>query len=31
MNTHRIVGFVAAVLITLAQVAVFASNTAAFA
>jgi hypothetical protein len=31
MNTHRIIGFVAAVLITIGQIAVFATNTAAFA
>ena len=31
MNTHRIIGFVAAVLVTIGQIAVFAANTAAFA
>jgi len=31
MNTYRIVSFVAALLITVGQIAVFASNTAAFA
>ena len=31
MNTHRIIGFVAAVLVMIGQIAVFATNTAAFA
>ena len=31
MNTHRIFGFLAAVLITIGQIAVLATNTAAFA
>jgi len=31
MNTHRTVGFVAAVLVTVAQIAVFATDTAAVA
>jgi hypothetical protein len=31
MNTHRIFGFVAAVLVTVVQIAVFAANTAAVA
>jgi hypothetical protein len=31
MSTHRIFGFVAAVLVTVGQIAVFAANTAAFA
>jgi len=31
MSTHRILGFVAAVLVTVGQIAVFAANTAAFA
>ena len=31
MNKHQILGFVAAVLVTVGQIAVFAANTAAFA
>jgi hypothetical protein len=31
MNTHRIFGFLAAVLVTVVQIAVFAVNTAAVA
>ena len=31
MYTNRILGFVAAVLVTVGQIAVFAANTAAFA
>jgi len=31
MSTHRIFGFVAAVLVTVGQIAVFAANTSAFA
>ncbi len=31
MNTPKVFGFLAAVLITVAQIAVFAANTAAFA
>ena len=31
MNMHRIFGFVAAVLVTVGQIVVFASNTATFA
>jgi hypothetical protein len=31
MNTHRIIGFLAAILITVVQIAVFAVNTAAVA
>jgi hypothetical protein len=31
MNTHRTIGFAAAVLVTVAQIAVFATDTAAVA